>query len=230
MKTPITHQSVRTNLLGRIHSGEWSPGIVIPGEAELAIEFGCSRTTVNRALRQLADEGLVERRRKRGTIVTPLPSARTTLEIPIVRKEVEGRGGAYAHHILLNEMATAPASVAARLNTTAKSLLHLNTLHLSDGKPFMYEERWINPAAAPAAATADFEAISPNEWLVQEVPYSDGDISFSACAATAKVASLLETDEGAPLFLIERTTRMYGDAITTLKMYYPEGFRMTSKL
>ena len=225
-----SHQSVQAELLRRIHSGEWSPGAFIPGEVELAAEFGCSRTTVNRALRQLADSGIVERKRKRGTRVVPMPVARATLEIPIIRKEVTDRGGQYTHSVIKREIQTAPASIHARLQLPEQELLHIQTLHLSDSRPFMFEDRWVNISAAPGVEDASFEAISPNEWLVQEVPYSDGDISFSACAADDRVAELLEIKSGSPLFLVERTTRMYQTPITTLKMYYPEGFRMSSSL
>ncbi|WP_169569338.1 GntR family transcriptional regulator [Sneathiella limimaris] len=229
-KQAVTHQSIRAIILDRIHKGEWTAGTYIPGEADLAVEFGCSRTTVNRALQQLAEEGLVERRRKRGTRITPMPVAKTTLEIPIIRKEVTARGGTYSHHVLVNEMALPPISVQAQFTISNQKLLHLNTLHLSDNTPFMYEERWVNPAEAPGILEADFKDVSPNEWLVKEVPYSDGDISFSASSASERVAAHLEVPKGAPVFLIERTTRMNDRAITALRMYYPEGFRMTSKL
>ncbi|WP_206374256.1 UTRA domain-containing protein [Sneathiella chinensis] len=221
---------MRKLLLKRIHSGEWAPGAIIPVEADLAVEYGCSRTTVNRALRQLAEAGIVERRRKRGTRVNPTPVARTTLEIPIIRQEVTDRGGDYSHHILLQEMAPAPAFVYAKLGLPDQDLLHLETLHLSDNRPYMVEDRWVNVDAAPHIKTAPFDKISPNEWLVQEVPYSDGEISFSACAADERVAELLEVKVGTPLFLVERTTWMDGSPITTLKMYYTEGFRMSSRL
>ncbi|MCG8493486.1 MAG: UTRA domain-containing protein [Sneathiellales bacterium] len=230
MRQTQSHQSVQAALLKRIHSGEWSPGMFIPGEVELALEFGCSRTTVNRALRQLAENGIVERKRKRGTRVTPMPVARATLEIPIIRKEVEDRGSEYRHSVVLKEIKKAPASVTARMQLKDKKLLHIQTLHLSDGAPYMFEDRWVNVEETPGIENAPFDEISPNEWLVQEVPYSDGDISFYASSANKELADFLEIKEGAPLFIIERTTRMNDVAITSLKMAYTEGFKMTSKL
>ncbi len=56
-------------LRGRISSGEWKVGAQLPTEIELANEFCCHRSTVSKALAQLAHEGLVERRRKTGTRV-----------------------------------------------------------------------------------------------------------------------------------------------------------------
>ena len=69
----------------RIYSRQWQPGELIPNEADLAIEFGCARVTMNRALRALAETGLLDRRRKVGTRVTLNPITKATLQIPVIR-------------------------------------------------------------------------------------------------------------------------------------------------
>ena len=56
-----TWQAIRADVLGRIRSGEWPPGSLIPTEQMLSIEMGCARATVNRALRELADSGIIQR-------------------------------------------------------------------------------------------------------------------------------------------------------------------------
>lgn len=53
----------------RIGKGVWSVGEQIPTEIELASEFGCSRSTVGKAIAQLVHAGLVERKTKSGTRV-----------------------------------------------------------------------------------------------------------------------------------------------------------------
>lgn len=226
-----SHQSVQKELLRRIHSGEWPPGARIPGEVDLAAEFGCARTTVNRALRQLAETGLVERKRRSGTRVALTPIRRATLQIPIIRQEVEEKGGVYRHLLLTRQREPAPPSIRARLGLAdGGDMLHVQTLHLSDNRPHMYEDRWVNIAAAPTILDASLETVSPNEWLVREVPYSRGDISFSACTAGETVAQALEIAAASAVFLVERTTWMNETPITTLKMYYPEGFRFSTTL
>ena len=72
----------------RIYSREWQPGQSIPNEADLAIELGCARVTMNRALRTLAEIGLLDRRRKAGTRVALHPVSKATLSIPLLRNEI----------------------------------------------------------------------------------------------------------------------------------------------
>ena len=71
MTAPVltSWQAVADEVLARIRRRDWAPGDLIPNEVDLAGEMGCARTTVNRALRHLAEAGYLERRRKAGTRV-----------------------------------------------------------------------------------------------------------------------------------------------------------------
>src|SRR5512143_1213107 len=64
------HQQVYGALERSIHSGRWKRGERSPSEAELVRQFGASRITIGRALRDLKLAGLVERRAGSGTFVS----------------------------------------------------------------------------------------------------------------------------------------------------------------
>ena len=53
-----------------INDGRWRPGDRVPSEGELAAETGLSLGTVQRALRMLADDGLILRKHGSGNYVT----------------------------------------------------------------------------------------------------------------------------------------------------------------
>lgn len=63
------HQQVHGALERGIRSGRWKAGDRLPSEAELVRQFGASRITVGRAVRDLQLAGLVERRAGSGTFV-----------------------------------------------------------------------------------------------------------------------------------------------------------------
>jgi multiple sugar transport system substrate-binding protein len=67
---PVYFQLKRL-LLEEILSGRYGSGGRLPTEHELCALFGISRTPVNRALSELADEGVILRRRRHGTFVNP---------------------------------------------------------------------------------------------------------------------------------------------------------------
>ena len=114
-------QSVRGEVLRRIHAREWRPGDMIPNETELATEFGCARATVNRALRSLADSGLLDRRRKAGTRVAEHPVAKATLDIPLIRKEIEARSQKYGYQLIDRTVFRPPPVIRAVLQTAAQA-------------------------------------------------------------------------------------------------------------
>ncbi|HWC79349.1 MAG TPA: GntR family transcriptional regulator [Pseudonocardiaceae bacterium] len=64
---PPLHARIRAELERPIRDGSWPPGTRLPTEAELGAQFGVSRITAQRALRDLADAGLVVRYRRRGS-------------------------------------------------------------------------------------------------------------------------------------------------------------------
>ncbi len=229
--TVISHQSIRQALLGRIQSGEWALGSRIPGETDLATEYGCARTTVNRALQALADEGLVVRKRKGGTRVCQTPVRQAKFEIPILREQVETAGSNYSHRLVCNKLKRPPPPVRSRLHIPAGGkAAHMQTIHYADSSPFAYEERWVNTQAVPEILTTPLGEISVNEWLVKMVPFSSGDVVFSAVSADEKIADALEIEVGAAIFVIDRTTWLDDAFITTMTLYYKEGYKLYSQL
>ena len=64
------YESIREDLLSKIKDGTYPEGQTIPSEIELAQIYGVSRPTVRHALKLLSEAGYLEKRRRRGTIVT----------------------------------------------------------------------------------------------------------------------------------------------------------------
>lgn len=226
-----TWQDIHDEFLRRVRTREWAPGARIPGELELAEEFGCARATVGRALTRMADDGMLDRRRRAGTRVAESPVRRTTLAIPLIRQEVEDSGAAYRYVLLERQVGPAPAADAVRLGLSpGQPRLHLRALHLADDRPHVYEDRVINPAAVPRIVETDLAAISANEWLVKNAWYSDGTLAFLAETADGPAAEALGIAQGAAVFVLERRTRAGKEPVTAVRLVYPPGYRMITGL
>lgn len=219
---------MRAEVLQRLRTRLWKPGERLPTEAELAAELGCARSTVNRALQALADEGLLERRRRGGTRVVLHPERKATLVIPLIRLQVEQEGRVYGYRLLARRCGRPPAAVRRRMSPAPQArLLHVRALHSADGAPWVLEDRWIDISVVPGAERAEFERQSANEWLVENVPFGSGELALLATRASAAEATVLGCARGAALFAIERLTREAGGAaITWARLVHPPGYRL----
>lgn len=68
-ETAVKHRQVFTTLRREIQAGRWKRGDRLPSEAELVQRFAVSRITIGRAVRDLQQAGLVERRAGSGTFI-----------------------------------------------------------------------------------------------------------------------------------------------------------------
>ena len=155
------YQTIKTEMREWIQTGIWKQGGLIPVEAALAKEFGCARATVNRALRELAQEGILEHRRKAGTRIVMPVGRSANFEIPRIRLEIEETGATYRYALLLREVTVPPANVRRTLETSQEiRSLHLYCLHYLNEAPFQFEDRWINLKSIPEVE----ETIQMNGW------------------------------------------------------------------
>ncbi|MEZ5777646.1 MAG: GntR family transcriptional regulator [Paracoccaceae bacterium] len=225
-----TYRDIKADILRKITQGEWKPGSQIPNELDLAEHYGSARATVNRAMRELAEEGIIERKRKAGTRVRMSPVRQARFDIPIVRKEIEQQGQVYRYALVDREAHRAPDWLRARMGLAPDGrVLHLVCLHFADGSPYQFEDRWINLAVLPEARGADFSKTGPNEWLVSTVPFSNAEISFSATAADQTLAENLGCSVGDPLMQLERSTWWEDRAVTYVRLVHQRGYRMTTR-
>lgn len=223
-------QAIRDDMRRRIAAREWPPGATIPGEEALAADYAVARATVNRALRDLAAAGLVERRRKAGTRVASGAPRRAVLSIPVLRAEVEASGKTHSFQVLALEEGDAPSDVRARLGLPpGHRLLRIETLHRADGAPYALERRWLNPAAVPGPMP-DLMRVTVNEWLLSTLPYAEGEIVFSAEGAGPEEAAHLGCAAGAALFVAERVTRTGAGPVTWVRLAHAPGYRLASPL
>ena len=226
----ISYLDVKNSILKPIHDPVWEPGSLIPGDVTLSEEFGCARATVNRALRELARDGMIERKRKAGTRIKHWLTRHAKFVIPRIREEIETTGFDYRYALIERQKKTIPDWLPARIGGTGvEDVLHLRCMHYAGSRAFQYEDRWINLASVPKASVQTFEYTNPNECLISEVPFSDGGVIFSTVYADQIMSEVLNVPLGAALFTLERVTWFKGAPLTYAKLYFHAGHQITTR-
>lgn len=216
------HQRIVVDIEGKIVSGEWPVGHRIPFEVDLAKHYGCSRMTVNKVLTQLARAGLIDRVKKSGSFVSQPQAHSAVLEINDIRKEVESLKLAYSFALTRRVRRKATGADRVLLDVPAgASVLALTCLHLASNKPFCLEERLISLDTVPGAATADFDTITPGQWLLREVPWSSAEHRISAAGSDAETSKALAVPANTACLVIERRTWSGAGPVTQVRFTYP---------
>ena len=95
----LPYATVKAALRERIAQGGWQPGVRLPSERELVQTFGCARMTVHRALRELEEEGLIERRQGSGSYVAELHPISNLLKVRDIHEEIRERGHVHSTRV-----------------------------------------------------------------------------------------------------------------------------------
>ena len=213
---------VKAFIKKRISAGTWKPGNPVPSESVLMVQFGVSRMTVNRALRELMGEGLVTRVQGSGTFVAELHRISSTLSIRDIHEEVVERGHIHTARVLLavSEKASADLSRTLGLPDDAQ-VFHTILIHLENGVPIQYEDRYVNPAAAPRFLDTDFTQITPTHHLLEEAPLTEASYSIEACLPSALEAKHLGIGPGEACLAMMRRTVSGANIASVARLVYP---------
>ena len=220
--TMSLHGQILTEIEQNILSGKWPPGYRIPSEMELTAHYQCSRMTVNKVLTQLAQAGLLERKRKAGSFVTQPHTSSAVLAIPDLREVVLGMGQEYSSQLLSrHQRRSSLEDMDAMRLAKAGPIIHVQCLHMAGSRPFCIEDRLINLEAVPDAEHELFAEQSPSSWMVNHVPWSSAEHRIRAQAASDEVAGLLKLTAGFPCLVIDRRTWTGRLPITFVRLTFP---------
>jgi GntR family histidine utilization transcriptional repressor len=216
------YAKVKAFLKDQLARGRWAPGALMPSEAELVAQFGVSRMTANRALRELQSEGLVERVQGVGTFAAELHRVSSTLTLRDLHGEIVERGHRHHAEVALAREERATGGLAERLGLVdGARVFHTMVVHHENGVPLQCEDRYVNPAAAPRYLEVDFTQTTPTHYLLQVAPLWEAQYSIEASVPTADEARLLRIGRAEPCLVLIRRTVSRGVPVTIARLVHP---------
>ena len=216
------YQAVKDWLVDRIGSGALRPDDRTPSENELVAELGVSRMTANRALRELAAEGVLRRVQGLGTFVADARPQSELMELRNIADEIRARG--HEHRAEVRELAagSAGATVAAALGVAVGDrAFHSAIVHFEGGHAVQFEDRYVNPAAAPDYLAQDFARITPNEYLTRVAPAPHVEHVVEAAMPPDRIRHALGMRIGAPCLLLHRRTALSNRVVSRAWLWHP---------
>ena len=215
-------QQIKDYILSEIHAGHWKEGDAIPSEQALAKQFGVSRMTVNRAVRELTDEQILSRVQGSGTYVAQQKYQATLVEIKSIADEIRARGHAHRSELHLLERSKATDVLAKQFGIKqGHGLFHSVIVHFENDIPIQVEDRWVSASVAPDYMEQDFAHVTPNEYLMAAAPLQGVNYSIEAISAPREIADMLQIAAKEPCLVLHRKTLSKGQVASVATMWHP---------
>ena len=239
-KTIPAYQRIKNAILDNIHSGKWQAGNAISTEMALAEEFGVSRMTVNRALKELSEERVLERRQGSGTFVAQQQFNHTFVEVRNIAEDLKSANRDYEAKVVSKRAITAdmlddalrdkfdiavPNGREGKVLNEKPSLetpvlYEVKIIHFADGQPIQFEERWVDANKVPKFIEQDFSIVNTSDYLIAESPLERGSYTIRALAAPDDIAGFLQITSQSPTLVLCRQTYSAGQVVTFVKMWH----------
>ncbi|MFT5483994.1 MAG: GntR family histidine utilization transcriptional repressor [Halieaceae bacterium] len=216
------YSQIKAAIQGGIKSGYWLPGQKLPSENELVEALDVSRMTANRALRELGQEGLVNRVHGLGSFVAEPPRHASLIQLQDIALDIAAGGGVHSARVLKLERLKASESVAKAMELKrGTELYYLKSVHMGDGLPMQLESRYVNPAMMPAFIDQDFSRITSTSYLLGQFRPDEMEHNVRAVIPGINERRQLSTDESEPCLQLSRRTWKDHRVVTWVTMTYP---------
>lgn len=221
-QTTPRYQQLKESIIARISSGELQPRDRVPSEHELVGSTGVSRMTANRALRELNDEGYVERVAGVGTFVADLKAASHVLEVRNIADEVHLRGHEHTAIVLKCETRLASPAIAELLHIDKDAEVHhVLVIHLENEAPIQIEDRYVTWDFAPDFQAQDFAVITPSAYMSAIAPLQEAEHVVRASMPGKDVREHLRMTSEEPCLVVTRRTWAHGRPVSFARLHHP---------
>lgn len=216
------YQQLKDFIIEQISTGQLQPDDRVPSENELVESMSVSRMTANRAMRELTDEGYVERVAGRGTFVSDYKSRSHLLEVHNIADEIERRGHTHSSQVIRQSRQRARGEVAKALHVKqGTDVYHLLLVHCENEAPIQIEDRHVLASFAPDCLDQDFAAVTPSAYLTGIAPLQEAEQSVRATLPNPAVQKRLNMQDGEPCLVIIRRTWSSGQPVTFARLHHP---------
>jgi GntR family transcriptional regulator, N-acetylglucosamine utilization regulator len=196
-------QLIRDEIAGE----RWLPGERIPSEHALCDHFAVSRTTVRQALAELESEGLLVKRKGRGTFVAEPRSSSWFLQSSHgFHDEATRAGHEVTSRVMRREVEPLPQWAALALDLpTGSNGVTLERVRYVDGELVMYVESHLLEALADVVLGTELETGSLYGALKAQhgLEVAGGRRVVEATTARDELASLLQIQPGAAVLQVQ---------------------------
>lgn len=207
------YQRLADELRNEVIQGAWRPGDRLPSENELAQQYNIAAGTVRQALRQLVEEGLLERFHGKGTFVRR-PSFDASLFRFFRFRGANGETQIPESRILQLKQTSAPGLVSSKLKLPDNAkVIFISRLRLLSDVPVLVEEIWLPANTFKPLLSLNVADFGPLLYPLYDlrcgVVVARAEEDLTAEKANSATAKILRLDKSDPVIVVDRLAKGY---------------------
>lgn len=235
LNSPIPfYIQIKDTIRSAIEQNQLKPGDLIPGESDLCDYFEVSRIVIRQALDDLTHEGLIVRKKGKGTFVCePKILEGFGQEITGFYQEMTSRAYQIKTEVLQKEIIPADEEIAKYLSKKiGDPLILLRRLRYIQDEPILIVSSFLPFKKCEKVLTEDFSKISLYEFIENTMGYklSYGQRTIEATIADFDQARLLKINKGDPLLFLSSLVYLEDDTPIEFYQSYYRGDRYKFKV
>lgn len=214
---------IRESILKKIVSGELKVGDKLPSEENLAKHFGVSRMTVNKALRDLVDDGYLTRVPGSGTYINKIRREGSGMATLGFMESISKKGFNVTTKVVFKELEIPSKDVAERLNIfLSQQVYHIKRVRFVNNIPIVFQDSYIRQDLCPGLFEYDLE----NKSLYRSIQKITGKEirkardKIEAIESDEKMEEILKVKKSFPLLYIERVAFIDDNPIELTYSWY----------
>ena len=211
---PLYYQ-IKEHLKQQINEGILKKGEKLPTELWISQAYKASRVTVRRAIDELVQEGVVERKKGQGVYVSTSSFNRNIQRLTSQFEDLVKAGMSTRSQLLSIKEITADARLTLILEVEkGDKLLQIHRMRFADEKPFSEQIMYINIGYLPDWDPHELESGSLYHVLEDKyhLKISHANQIITAAMPTEEQLKLFHLHEPAPMIHMLRTTFLEGNA------------------
>jgi GntR family transcriptional regulator len=229
--TPLYVQ-LKAELMNRINNGILKSGEQLPPELEMADNFSVSVVTVRSAVNELVKEGLIEKKRGKGTFVSNTKYKRDYTKIQSFSDSCRAMGSIPGSRVLEMKLEKADNSLAQKLGVNSgDNVLYISRLRTVNGEPMVIEKNYF-PERFAELLNEDLEANSLFGILQEKygITVTKSSKEVEIARTTSEEGKLLNLTKNYPILLVKSVAYDQFDTPVYVGSQAINGERFTLKI
>ncbi|MDU5106730.1 GntR family transcriptional regulator [Clostridium sp.] len=201
-KVPL-HLHIKEDILSKIQSGTYRENEIIPNEITLASQYNVSRPTIRQAIQGLVNEGYLERKKRKGTVVIrkKIPQEFTHI-LQSYNNEIREKGLEPKTMLISCKLEEANSEIIEKLNLEeGEKVYKIVRLRYAGDDPIVFVSTYLKASLFPDLLKYDFNKESLyNVLSLYDNPILSITRYLEVMKADESTSVLLDIEKGDPIF------------------------------